>query len=375
METRSDSEIQAELALGYAAAGITNFNTGGVANTFIETQGGVAAALYDYGLECVPNGIPKTAADAFLDALVWDRSLTRLAAEKTLGTIYMGVNVAKAVNVPIPAGKIVGTNVDANGVRYNFVVASSETLLAGALEIAVSVEAQEAGAAYNVPVDSITKFVTPIPGIDWVENRTDWISSEGADEETDARLALRYKLAFDELSTGSTTSAYLKWCLDDIRVAIAFVDNNFPRGEGTINIYLIGTGGAPSAGLIADVQAYVDARRPAGDDVLVLGFAEKTVDIEITLYRYEGYDPDTLETTVLAMLTAYFNPSGSSVYDWIRPVGVGRKVVYSQLMEICQREDAVYDVVFDDPTADIAVALNELPVLGTVTIHHEEVAV
>jgi len=377
MNVKPRADIKTDLATGYARGGITNFNTVGVANTQVEAAGDVVGDLYDYGIGCVKSGMAETATGTWLDTKVKERKITRLAAVKTRGYVPLGRSAAGVVDYPIAAGKIVSTPKDSNGKRYRYTVVADTYLPAGDTSVQVLVEAEETGDAYNVAAGAITEVVSSIPGIETVTNASDWVTIEGAASESDERLRLRYYLAWDALSTGSTSAAYLFWALSaDVRVAVAWIDFYDPRSDGTIDIYIVPTGGgSPSASLIAAVQAYVDARRPAGSDVLVLGPATKTVNIAVTIHRYAGVDQSALDASIRAMLAAYFNPSGSSLFTWIRPLGVGRKVVFSQLIEICTRPNDVYDAVFSDPTVDELVAGNELPTLGTVTITHEEVVV
>jgi len=369
-------QIKSFLAMGYANGGITNFNAGGVANTVIETQGDVVDELYDYGEACLLSGLVSNAAGEWLEKRAYERGLTRLAAVKTTGTVYCGRYTTSTTAYQIHTGDIVQTKKDLNGIRYQFLATADFELAAGELEVAVTVEASAEGVAWNVAVGAISEFGQTTPGFDYVENREDWITSEGADEESDDRLRARYVLAWDAATRGSTSAAYLLWALADIRVAVAWIDCNEPRGRGTINVYIIGTAGAPSPELLADVKEYIDAKRPGADYALVYAPYTRPGGIPLTfkIYRYANNDPVALEATVRDMLDAYFSPLGSELYTWIKPLGVGRKVVHSQLVEICTRPDSVYDVVFTDPTEDVVVAENELPELGTVTITHEEVS-
>lgn len=375
---KTAEEIKADLATGIAEGGVTNFNPGGVAETVVEEVGNLAAMLYAHGEDCVAAGMAETSVDDWLDRKVKERNLTRLPAVKAAGTVYVGRNAPAAVDHFMATGTVVGTRTDLSGRRYLFSTTEDVTLTAGLTEIAVAVEAQAVGALYNVSVGSISTFVRQVSGFDWVTNRTGWLTSEGADIETNAKLRTRYFLAWDDLSRGATIAAYTLWALSDSRVSIAWVDANSPRGRGTINIYILGTDGLPSAGLISDVQAYIGTsnsttgKKPAGDDVLVLGPTYQTVPITFTARRLANTDETALDATLRASLAAYFNPLGSELYTWLRPLGVGKQVLFSQLMEIVMRPDPMHDAEFVTPTADVDIAEGELPVLGTVTITHEE---
>jgi uncharacterized phage protein gp47/JayE len=64
-------------------------------------------------------------------------------------------------------------------------------LATGTTEIEAAVVAEQPGAVHNVGPGSIQKTAVHIRGVDRVENRDDWITSEGTDEETDSSLRTR----------------------------------------------------------------------------------------------------------------------------------------------------------------------------------------
>lgn len=379
--TKTVAAIKADLAEGISEGGITNFNPGGVAETIVQEVGNVASMLYDHGEDCVAAGMADTSEGDWLVRKLKERGLTQLPAVKASGTVFVGRNAPSATSYHMATGTQVGTRTDLSGRRWVYATTEDVTLTAGETEVEVSIEAVATGAGYNVAVGAINNFVRPVAGFDWVVNRTGWLVSEGADIETTAKMRERYFLAWDNLSRGATIAAYTLAALSaDSRVTIAWVDANDPRGRGTINIYILGTDGLPTDDLILAVQEYIGTSnsttgwKPAGDDVLVLAPAYKTVDITFTARRLANTDADALDATLRAALDAYFNPLGDELFSWLRPLGVGKQVLMSQLMEIVMRPDPMHDAIFVTPTADVEIAAHELPVLGTVTITHEEVA-
>lgn len=372
MIVRTYDEIVAEMLAKIAArTRLTNFNVGSVVRTLVEILGAAIADLGDLTLAALKAGFVATATGYWLDLRAKEFGITRHPARATEGTVIFARSVPKNENITIGAGTIVSTLKDREGRAYRYITQSETILAAGTTEISVAVIAEQPGAAHNVGPGSIQKTAVHIRGVDSVENRDDWITSEGTNVETDASLRARCFLAWEELTQGGTERAYISWALSDPRVTSAFVNSQHPRGQGTVNVYILGAGGMPSPGLIADVQAVVDANRPLCVDALVLAPAERAVDLDLAIVPRRYVPTATIEAEVRTRLAAYFNPQGDAAYPWIEPVGVGRDVVYHQLVEIVMSVDGVYDVGFVAPTADVDVDTDELPTIRTLTIRFE----
>ena len=350
---------------------LTNFNIGSVIRTLVEVFGSAVADLGNLTLAALKAGFLATATGFWLDLKAKEFGVTRHPAEKTEGVVYFMRSVPRDENITIPAGTIVSTLKDSEGKAYRYLTQDEVVLVAGTSEIVAPIIAQSAGAEFNVGPGSIKKTVVHIRGVDSVENRSDWITSEGTDEESDESLRKRAFLAWEELTQGSTERAYISWALSDSRVTSAFVNGHHPRGQGTVNIYILGAGGMPSPSLIADVQAIIDENRPLCSDALVLAPDSKDmmIDLAITPKRYAV--TSEIEAEVRKRIEAYFNPQGDPDYTWIDPLGVGLKVIFNQLVEIVMSVDGVYDLRFSSPTQDIEVDTDELPVLESLTISFE----
>ena len=372
MIIRTYDQIVADMLAKIAArTKLTNFNVGSVVRTLVEILGSAIADLGDLTLACLKAGFIATATGYWLDLKAKEFGVTRHPAKAAEGTVFFVRSVPRNENIVIPAGTIVSTLKDQEGKAYRYFTQAEAILAAGTSEISVAVVAEQTGAAHNVGPGSIQKTAVHIRGVDTVENRDDWITSEGTDAETDASLRARCFLAWEELTQGSTERAYISWALSDPRVTSAFVNSQHPRGQGTVNVYVLGAGGMPSPGLIADVQSVIDANRPLCVDALVLAPAEIEVDFTLAIVPKRYVSTATIEAEVRRRLAAYFNPQGDQAYPWIEPLGVGRKVVFHQLVEIVMSVDGVYDVRFVSPVADIDVDTDELPTIRTLTISFE----
>ena len=389
-EVRTAADIKEALAAGYQKGGVTDFNVGGLSNTIVEETGNVVSDIYPFGVSCDEQGFMLTATGVMLEAACANYKVFKLPGAKAKRTVILGRN-ATAGTVFIGKDTIVQSRKDVNGNQYRYLTIQDYSLAVGVAEVEVIVEAEVIGVAYNTPTISV--FGTTVSGLDYITDNA-VIESEGADLESDSRLRRRGFLAWDALTRGSTAAAYLLWALSDVRVAQAWIDMNGPRGEGTINVYVVGAGGAPSedpGGILDTLRKYIigtaannyeDGMRPAGDDSWVLGPTTQSVDITFTLERYADFTETEVDTEVRAILTAYFSVLGDELYEWLRPLGVGRNVVYSQIVENGMRPDGVYRLTGliltsdgTDYTDDVPIAQGILPELGTVTITHRAISV
>lgn len=348
--------------------GLTNFNVGSVIRTKIEVFAEVVGELYAYGSEMLKQGFLDTATGVWLDRKALEYGLTRKAAVKTQGTVVYSRAVAKPTNITIPAGSIVTTAQDESGVQYRYFTTAEVILAADETEVEAPVIAEEDGAAYNVGAGAISQMNTFISGVDEVTNLEDWITTVGADEETDPALRQRCFLAWDELSQGGTAAAYVSWALSVAGVKSAFVDDTLPRGEGTVDIYIMGDEGPPDPALIEDVQEVVDDNRPITADALVLSPDIIEVPITMDVIPRAGYDTSAMTTEIERRIDVLFGDIEDATLP-ITPLGVGKDVVVAQIIGVVMAVPGVYSVSITEPAADIEIDASEFPEQGLVTIN------
>ena len=364
-------EIIADMltAIG-AKTGLTNFNVGSVIQTTTEVFAEVVGELYAFGAEMLKQGFLDTATTFWLDRKAREFGLTRKPAVKAEGVVVYSRNIAKDTNVTIREGSIVTTPKDQSGTQYRYFTTAEVVLLAGELSIEAPVIAETAGNAYNVGAGSISVMKTFISGVDAVTNIEDWLTVVGVDEESDAALRQRCFLAWDELSQGGTAAAYVSWALSVAGVKSAFVDDTLPRGEGTVDVYIMGEDDPPDPALIVAVQAVVDDNRPITADALV--FAPEIVSgpVTLTVIPRAGYDTTAMDTEIRRRLSVFFGDIEDPDLPII-PLGVGKDVIVSQIVGVVMAIPGVYSVVVDEPAADIIVDPDQFPEAGLVTITME----
>jgi len=364
-------EIIADMltAIG-AKTGLTNFNVGSVIRTTTEVFAEVVGELYAFGAEMLKQGFLDTATTFWLDRKAREFGLTRNLAIKAEGVVVYSRKIAKLTNVNIREGSIVTTPKDQSGTQYRYFTTAEVVLLAGELSIEAPVIAETAGNAYNVGAGSISVMKTFISGVDVVTNLEDWLTVVGVDEESDAALRQRCFLAWNELSQGGTAAAYVSWALSVAGVKSAFVDDTLPRGEGTVDVYIMGEAGPPDPALIEAVQDVVDDNRPITADALVFAPEIVSVPVTLTVIPRAGYDTAAMDTEIRRRISIFFGDIEDPDLP-ITPLGVGKDVVVAQIVGVVMAIPGVYSVVVDEPAADIIIDPDQFPEAGLVTIAME----
>jgi len=319
--------------------------------------------LYQLLALVLSQSFPSTAIGDWLDLHCGQVNVTRKAATKAKGTVYF-TRTGTSGNVPISAGRIVKTKPDGQGAIYRFVTLEDVVFQDGATEVAASVEAEEYGQGANVATGMICEISTTISGVDAVENRSDWLDSEGADKETDEDLRERYVLAWMEVN-GCTKYAYESWALSVTGVIAARISDQHPRGQGTVDVILKGTAGIPTQELIDTVNAVIEEQRPINDDVLVKSPIAVDVTITAELELTHGTAADILSEAENRLNALFLDPSPISD---ISPLQIGRDVTMDLLISVMMAIDGVKKINWTSPVADVQVDDNELAILESITL-------
>lgn len=319
--------------------------------------------LYQFLSAILTQAFPETATGNWLDLHCQMIEIYRKAATKAQGVVYF-MRTGSTGNVVISAGRIVRTEPDGTGQVYRFVTTEDAVLQDGQTEVAVTMEAEEYGQGANVSTNQITEIVTVIPGVDSVENRTGWLTSEGADQEDDEALRERYRLKWAE-NNGVTKYAYMSWALSVTGVIGTKILDQQPRGQGTVDVVIKGTAGIPTQQLIDDVTAALVDKIPINDDVQVIGPTPVNVDIDAELELVSG-SPTAIINEVTTRLNALFEDP-SSVSD-VMPLQICEDLPMDRLVSVIMAVSGIKKINWTSPTADIQVNDDELAVLNSLNI-------
>lgn len=372
--SRTIDAIRSELYLrleavqdAYAAKGWLprrlNLNKG-VVRGLIELFAWGQFQLYTLLQAVLKQAVPYYATGKWADIHAQSVELSRREATKALGLVRFFRNPEHTGNVPIRAGRIVRTLPDGAGEVYRYVTAEDAVLPADAEYVEVPVESEAYGAAANASAGMICELATPVPGVSGVTNTKDWLTSEGADAETDEQLMERYRLRW-AANNGCTKYAYMDWALSVPGVVSVSILAQHPRGQGTVDVVVRGTAVIPTDALLARVREAIAPNTPINDDWLVKGPTPVAVSI-IGGLTYVTGDPELLVATALNRLRALF--TDTSAYTDITPLQIGQDVTLSLLTHVVMGVDGVKSVRWAAPVADIVVDKSGMAVLESLSL-------
>lgn len=308
------------------------------------TQGGAVHLLYGYLDWIARQVIPDTADAEYLErwAAIW--GLTRKAADYAAGhVIFTGTNGSV-----IPAGTIVQRQ---DGVQYE--VQTEATISGGTAT--TDVEALVAGDAGNLDEAERVFLLSPITGVTTSATVGTGGIVDGLDTESDTRLRARLLARIQEPPQGGSTADYEQWALAVSGVTRVWVTPN-GLGLGTVLVHFVRDDDVsiiPDSGEVADVQDYIDERRPVTADVTVAAPTADALDLTIQLSPNNA----TVRAAVTAELTDLLR----------RDAEPGGTILISRIREAVSVAAGESDNVVVTPTADVTHATGHIAVLGTIT--------
>lgn len=360
-------------SLGYQA---TSWQSGSIQRTLIEMLAkaisdlSVTQARYNKGY------YPSLAEEEFQD-LLGEKvfGLTRNAAVSTLGKMTLTSSAAAPIHTWDAGELVIADKPEAPA--QTFLVQESGTLNPGQ-SVEVSVEAQVGGAAGNVPANSTLYLWTPLVGVtvtnppivDPVTSSllTTWITTFGADKESNARYAERMQLRWAETQSPGTADGYKAIALAALP-SMTRCDVREGAFEGWVQI----TGATAEGGITPDeVDQILDyfngaidgkVRVMVNDTLDVKPAAEVTtpaLTLEISVDSVYANDAATRVTSALRNLFGSL-PIGGEV---VSPDTTG-KVYQSRMIEEVMSQQGVRRV--SGVPSDIALQPDEIYV-PTITI-------
>ncbi|MDI3547878.1 MAG: hypothetical protein PWR10_1530 [Halanaerobiales bacterium] len=350
---------------------ITNWNDGGVFKTLTYIPLKAIAELYNLLLKVLPMGFVQYTSGKWLDIKVAEVGIKRHDATKTKGIIRF-IKDDSNKNIKVEADTIVKTELSSQGEELRFFVDQTVISPAGESEFDVNITAEFAGAKYNVGPNYINILVTHIPGINSIYNPDGWIIQEGTDREEDDPLRERYYLKWEELSTGTTRGAYISWARQVAGVTDVEVDDQHPRGQGTVDVIIY----PDSPELIDQVTSYINDKKPSIDNVLVTGPTKISVDFDIVLTLPEAYgDEQDIINQAQEIVEALFTENYTlRTTIGLMPLTIGQSLYISQITYYLMTIENVLNVKVNLPADNLIVDSKELLTKGSVNITVERAA-
>jgi uncharacterized phage protein gp47/JayE len=284
------------------------------------------------------------------DAENLDRFGALLSEPRKAAAGARGVAVFSGTNgTTIQAGTLVQR---ADGEKFETEVESY--IAGGAANVAVV--AVVAGAAGNTPAATALQLASNVIGTVTAVVVDSAGLSDGSDQEDDEAFRRRLVGRMGAAPGAGTSDDYERWALEVSGVTRAWpLPQN--QGPGTMGLTFVVDGDPvspiPSATKVAEVQAYVDARRP--EPVPVVVFAPALVVVDFTIHVV----PDT--TVVRDAVTA-------SLQDlFLREGGPSLTIPLSHFREAISLAPGETDHVLTVPAVDQVFGGGQIPVLGTIT--------
>lgn len=180
---------------------------------------------------------------------------------------------------PAPVLIDADTPITVQGSTQRLLVTAATQLVAAAPS-ALPVRAESAGAAGNIAPGSLL-MIDAAPAVT-VSAPKDWITTPGADTESDAALRRRLADRWASLGAGQPEAQYRYVAESRPGIARAIVIRT-PRGPGSVDLSLISTAptGVPSAAQIADVTQALESLRMICRDLRVVGGAIVPIRISV----------------------------------------------------------------------------------------------
>lgn len=349
---RTADQLFALLLAELASGGLptTSWQTGAVPRTLAKADATALAQLDAVVSDIATAAFLDTATADWLSLFAASRfQVTRTAAVATVGTVRVTVR-SGAGPYSIPAGGLLVSD----GVRRWRSTNTTVVNITSASPTDITVRAESLGAAYNVASSAITTLVSPaLAGVSVVNSASPWITTAGADAESDASLRQRCRDRWSTLGRGATEAAYQYLsrtghadAAQVTRVALAP-----PSGDGTVRVYLAGPAGPVDPSVVTTVQAWLDTYSPATDTPTVESAAATSVTVTATVQVAAASDSTANRTLATDALAAYF-----------AALGIGEQVDLGRLYEAIYRAAGIVDADISAPSGDVAIAQGHVAV-------------
>lgn len=235
----------------------------------------------------LPNMFLATSTGEWLKMMAWAVRITPKPAFKARGKVVFQRAAAKGPALIIPKDTWVQTE-PINGTVYRVRVTQDVTLPEDQQTISAPVEAEHAGAAYNLGGGYYHILPESVSGIGAVANTDDWLDDAGADEESDDELRLRVRNQWSAVAKWHIDAAYRSLLMEKagIQDDNIYFEHNAPRGPGTANAYILLDTGDPSPDMLTMLNKHIqdNGQRGHGDDLLIKALPKTDTDVRVTVW-------------------------------------------------------------------------------------------
>lgn len=232
------------------------------------------------------NMFVATATGSMLRLLAWAVNIEAKPASAAAGVLRF-YKTTPANAVTINAGTLIQTE-RINGVVYALAVDQDTTLPEGVESGLITVTATGTGSGYNLAPGYYRILPVAVAGIASVVNEDDWLTTPGADEESDDELRDRTRNQFNLVGNYHTDAIYRSMIASVVGLSVdrIFFLHDAPRGPGTANAYLLLDSGETSQPFVDAVNDYINSQghHGHGDDLQCFAMPETTHKLAVTVY-------------------------------------------------------------------------------------------
>lgn len=358
------------------ASWLLDLTVGSVLRAIMEAVASCVLWLQWLVLQVLQASRASTATGSDLDSWLADFAFSRLAAvAATGGVTFSRYNNTIAALIPVGA-----TVLSSDGTRTFAVIADSTNaawngsngfvIAAGTTSITCTVQdvtvdstgALAVGTAGNVLANTLTLIGTAIPAVDTCTNASAF--TNGVDAESDAAARLRFQAYINSLSLA--TPGAVAYAISTVQPGLTYTiaENVNTAGTFTAGTFVVtidnGTG-SPGSGLIASVQAAVNAVRAITTTVVVQGPSVLTATVALTITCSTTTQHAAAVPIVQAAILAY-----------IASLSVGQALPFSIIAKIAYNASPfvtnVTATTINSGTSDLAPTQFQVVRAGTVTV-------
>jgi len=339
LKARTAADMQSRLNLGPLLPRM-------VAKVLSELIAGAAHQLYGYIDWASKQLFPDTAEKEFLLRWASIFGISRIAASFATGNVtFTGV-----ASIFIPKNTVLQRS---DGLTFQTV---NDAIIGGGGSTTTQVNAMTAGMASNTVEAVVLTMVSPIQGVTSTVAVASGGIAGGIDEESDTSLRARLLTRIKTPPQGGAASDYVAWALSVAGVTRAWCYPEY-LGAGTVGVAFVTDdvdgGPIPTSPKVAEVQAYIEERRPVTADVTVFAPVALDLDLNITISPSTTAVKAAVTAEIVALLRREAVPGGTLFVSKIR-----------EAISIAAGEN---NNILNSPTADVVADTGELLVLGTIT--------
>lgn len=339
---------------------INSFKKGGIFYIIIRIFVTIYIELKNLSRTIINNLFVAHAEEEWLEIKGADFGKTRNEAVKARGyiTIYRS-DYSNALQVM--KGHMFKTKPDVNGNELKYYAVETTVINAGEETGKILVEAENSGTGYNVSAGMINISMIHLDGVDSVSNEKGWLQKEGSDIEDIERFRQRVEESWSEVAELTTEDKLMNVARGVSGVLDVKIDAQHPRGQGTTDIIITGTGGEATEELLKAVEEETRYLKGNYDDFLYKSSEVFIQDIRLTLYIAKDEAIDGIKEQAENVISTMMQLSNRTELNCL---------YMDDIRYMLKKEINSYKrVIFDTPVEDIELENNKVVMLGTLSVN------